>query len=257
MSTDSARRPSWVRSGARAGASYFGSVIRWSLFGIVASPAVLWFYLHQMDQAQLLQGPGMPAAAHAGGAGAALGAVTLLFQPAWLVFVVLLLYPVVYGWVGAQRGRAGAMRHLVGAQGEVLSQRLADAVADRIESLPGAHRAMSAMGRTADWLSADVLVAKLAPVIGQGKVAKAIVPFILKRLPMEELLSQWRTARVDQGALPVAGDVLPRDTVLRGMLQTRIHESLEELAAPSPTPLYVALGVHAATLGLGLWLIPA
>jgi hypothetical protein len=49
--------------------------------------------------------------------------------------------------------------------------------------------------------------------------------------------------------------VVVQDPALRALLTRRINETLQEMAEPSRTPLYIALGAHAALLGVGLWLV--
>ena len=68
-SDPAAPQPSLVRTGAKAGLSFAGSVIKGALLGVFLGGGVFFFYLSQ------LQGPGN-VAARAGGVGAALALIT-------------------------------------------------------------------------------------------------------------------------------------------------------------------------------------
>ncbi|MDN6882909.1 NAD(P)-dependent oxidoreductase [Variovorax sp. CAN2819] len=107
-STDPAARQSLVRTGAKAGLSFAGSVIKGGLLGVFLGGGVFFFYLSQ------LQGPGN-VAARAGGVGAVLALVT---SPPLLVALLLLFFVVVYvtlGILGFGRiGQAVARRAALG-----------------------------------------------------------------------------------------------------------------------------------------------
>ncbi len=237
MSSDPVGQQSLVRTGAKAGLSFAGSVIKGGLLGVFLGGGVFFFYLSQ------LQGPGN-VAARAGGVGAVLALIT---SPPLLVALLLLFFVVVYVMLGVHQGRARAMQHLVEARGEAVSQRLAGAIAGRIEAMP---RTQGALHRAADWLSVDALSKQLAPVLGEGRAVRSVVAFVLNRLPMSEMLVEWQASRAEHGA-PVAGE----DPALRALLARRINETLQEMATPSRKALYIALGAHAALLGVGLWLV--
>ncbi|HEX7864939.1 MAG TPA: hypothetical protein VF555_08305 [Variovorax sp.] len=241
MSSDPVGQQSLVRTGAKAGLSFAGSVIRGGLLGVFLGGGAFFFYLSQ------LQGPGNTAA-RAGGAGAI---VALITSPPLLVAVLLLLFVVVYVMLGVQQGRARAMQHLVEARGEAVSQRLGGAIAGRIEAMPRTH---GALHRVADWLSVDALSKQLAPVLGEGKAVRSVVGFVLDRLPLSEMLAEWQQSRAEHGEA-VAGEGAVQDPALRVLLTRRIHETLQDMATPSRKPLYIALGAHAALLGVGLWLV--
>lgn len=237
MSSDPVGQPSLARTGAKAGLAFAGSVIKGGLLGVILGGGVFFFYLSQ------LQGPGNTAA-RAGGAGAI---IALLTTPSVLVAVLLLLFVAVYVMLGVAQGRARAMQHLVAARGEAVSQRLADAIAARIEAMP---RTQGALHRAADWLSVDALSKQLAPVLGEGKAVRSVVAFVLNRLPMSEMLAEWQESRAEHG-----GAAEGEDPALRALLARRINETLQDMATPSRKPLYIALGAHAALLGVGLWLV--
>lgn len=241
MSPEPIGQPSLVRTGAKAGLSFAGSVIKGSLLGLILGGGVFFFYLGQ------LHGPGNTAA-RAGGAGAILALVT---SPPLLVAVLLLLFVAVYAMLGVQQGRARAMQHLVAARGEAVSQRLGGAIAGRIEAMPRAHGTLQ---RAAEWLSIDVLSKQLAPVLGEGRAVRSVVSFVLDRLPLSEMLAEWQQSRAEHGEPPV-GEGAAQDPALRALLTRRIHETLQDMATPSRKPLYIALGAHAALLGVGLWLV--
>jgi len=133
--------------------------------------------------------------------------------------------------------------------GETVSQRLGTAIAGRIEAMPRTHGALQ---RVSDWLSADQLCHQLAPVLGEGRAARAVVAFVLRRLPLSELLAQWQQGRAGQpGPAPDAG---AEDPALRALLAQRIGQTLKDMGTPSRKPLYAALAAHAALLGAGVWL---
>lgn len=241
MSSGPAGQPSLVRTGAKAGAAFVGSVIKGGLLALILGGGAFFYYLGQ------LQGPGNTAA-RAGGAGAVLALVT---SPPLLVAVLLLLFVVVYAMLGVQQGRAKAMQHLVAARGEAVSERLAGAIAGRIESMPRTHGTLQ---RAADWLSVDALSKQLAPVLGEGKAVRSVVGFVLNRLPMSDMLAEWQEGRAARGE-PVAAEGAAQDPALRALLTRRINETLQEMSTPSRKPLYIALGAHAVLLGVGLWLV--
>lgn len=242
MSSGPARQPSLMRTGAKAGAAFIGSVVKGGLLSVILGGGAFFYYLSQ------LQGPGN-AGARAGGAGAALA---LLTSPPLLVAVLLFLFVVVYVMLGVQQGRAKAMQHLVAARGEAVSERLGGAIAGRIEAMPRTHGTLQ---RAADWLSVDALSKQLAPVLGEGKAVRAVVGFVLNRLPLSDMLAEWQQGRAEHGQPVAAEEGAAQDPALRALLTRRINETLQEMAEPSSKPLYIALGAHAMLLGVGLWLV--
>lgn len=241
MSSDSSTAPSMVRTGAKAGVAFAGSVAMGFVFALLLGGGVFFFYLSR------LSGPGMPAAAHAGGAGAILA---LVFSPPLLVAMLLLAFVPVYLMLGVARGRSRAMQQVVTAHGEALSQRMADSIAARIEAMP---RTKGALERASDLLSADAIVQQLAPVLGQGRAVRGIVKFVLNRLPLAEVMAQWQQGRAAEAAVPATAPGEP-DPVLRALLTQRIGQALQDAATPSRKPLYIAMAVQAALLALGIWL---
>lgn len=244
MSSGPAGQPSLVRTGAKAGAAFIGSVVKGGLLSLILGGGAFFYYMGQ------LQGPGNTAA-RTGGAGAVLALVT---SPPLLVAVLLLLFVVVYVMLGVQQGRAKAMQHLVAARGEAVSERLGGAIASRIEAMPRTHGTLQ---RAADWLSVDALSKQLAPVLGEGKAVRAVVGFVLNRLPLGDMLAEWQQGRAAHGEPSAAAqeEGAAQDPALRALLTRRINETLREMAEPSSKPLYIALGAHAVLLGVGLWLV--
>jgi hypothetical protein len=246
MSSESTGSPSLVRTGARAGAAFVGSVAKGVFFGVVLGGGAFVYYLSR------LSGPGIPGA-RAGGAGAVLA---LLASPPLLVGLLLGLFIGVYVLLGVSQGRTRAMQHLVAARGEVVSQRLGGAIAGRIESMPRTHGALQ---RVSDWLSVDALSAQLAPVLGEGKAVRAVIAFVVNRLPLNEMLAEWQQGRAEHGELqlPVAqgGTAPAQDPALRALITRRIHETLQEMSTPSRKPFWIVLALHAALFGTGLWLV--
>jgi len=178
--------------------------------------------------------------------------LALVTSPPLLVAVLLLLFVAVYMMLGVQQGRAKAMQHLVAARGEAVSERLGGAIAGRIEAMPRTHGTLQ---RAADWLSVDALSKQLAPVLGEGKAVRAVVGFVLNRLPLSDMLAEWQQGRAEHGLPPAAEEGAAQDPALRALLTRRINETLQEMAEPSSKPLYIALGAHAVLLGVGLWLV--
>jgi len=240
MSSDSSTAPSMVRTGAKAGVAFAGSVAMGFVFALLLGGGVFFFYLSR------LSGPGMPAAAHAGGAGAILA---LVFSPPLLVAMLLLAFMPIYLMLGVARGRSRAMQQVVTAHGEALSQRVADSIAARIEAMP---RTKGALERASDLLSADAIVQQLAPVLGQGRAVRGIVKFVLNRLPLADVMAQWQQGRAAEPAAASAPGA--PDPVLRALLTQRIGQALRDAATPSRKPLYIAMGVQAALLAVGIWL---
>lgn len=238
MSSTSCAAPSMVRTGAKAGAAFAGSVAMGCLLAFLLGGGVFFFYLSR------LSGPGMPAAAHAGGAGAILA---LLFSPPLLVGMLLLAFVPIYLMLGVARGRSRAVQQVVVNHGEAMAQRLTDAMAGRIEAMP---RTKGALERVADVLSADAIVQQLAPVLGQGRAVRGMVSFVLNRLPLADLMAQWQQGRAAEAAAAAGAP----DPALRALLMQRISETLQDAATPSRKPLYIAMAIQAALLAVGLWL---
>ncbi|CAN7513428.1 hypothetical protein [Polaromonas sp. LjRoot131] len=240
MPSTSSAAPSMVRTGAKAGVAFAGSVATGFLLAVLLGGGVFFFYLSR------LSGPGMPAAAHAGGAGAVLA---LLFSPPLLVGFLLLAFVPIYLMLGVARGRSRAVQHIVMNHGEAMAQRLTEVIAGRIEAMP---RTKGALERVADVLSADAIVQQLAPVLGQGRAVRGMVNFVLNRLPLADLMAQWQQGRAaETAAAPAPG---APDPALRALLAQRIGETLQDAATPSRKPLYIAMAVQAALLALGVWL---
>ena len=97
---NAAGQPSLVRTGAKAGLAFAGSVIKGGLLGVILGGGVFFFYLGQLN------GPGN-VAARVGGAGAIIALIT---TPSVLVALLLLMFVVVYVMLGVAQGRARAMR---------------------------------------------------------------------------------------------------------------------------------------------------
>ncbi|EJL82592.1 hypothetical protein PMI15_03023 [Polaromonas sp. CF318] len=238
MPSTSSAAPSMVRTGAKAGMAFAGSVVMGFLLAFLLGGGVFFFYLSR------LSGPGMPAAAHTGGAGAILA---LLFSPPLLVAMLLLAFVPIYLALGVARGRSRAIQQVVTGHGEAMSQRLADTIAARLDAMP---RTKGALERVSGVLSADAITQQLAPVLGQGRAVRGMVNFVLNRLPLAELTAQWQQGRAAEAA---AAPGTP-DPVLRALLMQRIGQTLHDAAMPSRKPLYIAMVAQAALLGIGIWL---
>lgn len=246
MSSNSTTTSSIGRTGLKAGASFAGSVIQGIVLAFVLGGGVFAFYLTQ------LSGPGVPAA-RAGGAGAVLA---LLVSPRLLVATLLIFFIPLYVMVGVAYGRRKALQKVTAEHGDAISQRLAIGIASRIEAMPRTHGALQ---RAADALSVDQLCSHVAPLLGKGRTVRAVVAFVLKRLPLSEALAEWQRARADAPDAPgrptLPGADKSTDPALRELLTRRIAETLNELGTPSRQPLYLTIAAHAALLGIGLWLV--
>ena len=115
-----------LRVGLSAGKSLLGGLMLGIALALVLGCTSAAFYFLRLD------GPGMPAAAHAGGAGAF---ITLLFSPSLVVALVLVFIIPAYVMVGLQIGRARATGKLVARYGQGLSQRLAEMLLDVLQGL--------------------------------------------------------------------------------------------------------------------------
>ena len=92
-------------------------------------------------------GPGM-SAGHAGGIG---GVLAMLASPPMLVAMLLMLYMPLYLMIGVKQGHAGTLQQVVKEHGDIISRRLAAAIAGRIEAMPRVHGAL----RVLDWLTIE------------------------------------------------------------------------------------------------------
>lgn len=240
MPSTSSAAPSLLRTGAEAGVAFASSVAVGGLLALLLGGGVFFFYLSR------LSGPGMPGAGHTGGAGVVLA---LLFSPPLLVGVLLLAFVPIYLTLGVARGRSRAIQKVVMGHGDALSQRLTDVIAARIEAMP---RTKGALERVSDVLSADAIAQQLAPVLGQGRAVRGMINFAVNRLPLSDLMAEWQQGRAAEGAaVPAAG---APDLALRSLLMQRIGETLQDAATPSRKPLYIAMGVQATLLAVGMWL---
>lgn len=226
-----------ARTGFKAGAAFAGSVAIGVALALLLGGGLFFVYVGRLN------GPGM-AGARAGGAGALLA---LLTSPAVLVAVLLVAFVPLYVMLGVAQGRRRALRHVVAAHGDSLSERLSAAIAGRIEAMPRAHGALERAGEA---LSANALADQLAPALGTSRAVRRIIAFVVKRLPLSDLLRQWRAQR-ETSAPAEAGK---EDPALRAMLHQRVGDALRDMAMPSHTLLWIALGAHAMLFGVGLWL---
>jgi hypothetical protein len=171
--------------------------------------------------------------------------ISLLMSPPLLVAVVLIFIIPAYLMVGLQLGRARAAGKLVARYGQGLAERLAAMLAQRIEALPSAHKAMH---KAADLLTVGAAMEHLQPWVGNGRAVQFVVRSVLNRLPLADLLEEWgHTRPVGQrrrqgrsGAARLSGRPHPGDAA--------------GLTEPPWTLLWILLAGHAAVLGLGIWL---
>ena len=229
-----------VRTGAKAGVAFASSFAMGFATALVLGGGVFFYYLSR------LSGPGMSAGAHAGGAGAALAFV---FSPPLLVSMLLLAFVPIYLMLGVARGRSRALQQVVMGHGDAIAQRLGDVIASRIETM---STSKATLERVSQLLSADTVGQQLAPLLGQGRAVRGMINFIINRLPLADLMTEWQKGRVaGGGASPALGQA---DPALRALITRRIDETLRAAATPSRQPLYIAIAVQAAVLAFGVWL---
>ena len=226
-----------ARTGLKAGAAFGGSVAVGVLLALLLGGGLFFVYVGRLN------GPGMTGA-RAGGAGALLA---LLTSPALLVAVLLIAFVPLYVMLGVLQGRRRALKHVVAAHGDSLSERLSAAIAGRIEAMPRAHGALQSAG---DRLSADALADQLTPALGTSRAVRSIIAFVIKRVPLSDVLRQWK----DQRAASAPAEPGSEDPALRAILQQRVGDALRDMAKPSHTPLWITLGAHAVLFCIGLWL---
>lgn len=234
--------PSALRVGLSAGKSVLGGLMLGIFLALVLGCSSAIYYFMRLN------GPGMPAAAHAGGVGAA---VALIFTPSlWPAIVMIFVVPA-YVIVGLMIGRARATGKLVARYGQGLAQRLAEMLAQRIESMPRTHKALH---KAADWLTPEAAIEYLRPWVGDGRVVQFVVRTVLKRLPLSEMLQEWGHKRSEFGTEADKDDPAKNDPALRAYLGEQIHGVLEEMAEPPWTMLWLLIGVNFVALALGIWL---
>lgn len=229
--------PSLARTGLRAGTAFGVSAIKSAALAFVLGGGVFFFYLSR------LSGPGMPAA-RAGGAGAV---IAMIASPPLLIALLLFAFLPLYLMLGFVRARARAMQQVARAHGDAIAQRLGHAIAARIEAMPRTHGALQ---RASDWLSVDALCRQLAPLLGDGRVVRGVVGFVLGRLPLSDVLAEWQQGRAGREATAPGTE----DPALRALLVGRVGDTLQEFATPTRRPFYLAMSVQAVLLAVGLWL---
>ncbi|WP_213957203.1 hypothetical protein [Variovorax sp. dw_954] len=226
-----------MRTGFKAGAAFASSVVVGGLLALLLGGGAFAWYLGRFD------GPGM-SAAHAGGVGAVLA---MLASPPLLVAMLLMLYVPLYLMIGVKQGHARALQQVVRAHGETLSQRLASAIAGRIEAMP---RTYGALQRVPEWLTVETLSRQLAPVLGESKALSRAIGFVLARLPLSDMVAHWQQTQGEFGAAAAGAE----DPALRTMLNQRIGDALQDAATPSRTIWWIAVAAHAALAAVGFYL---
>ena len=226
-----------MRTGLKAGAAYASSVVMGSVLALLFGGGAFAWYLSRFN------GPGM-SAGHAGGVG---GVLAMLASPPLLVAMLLMLYVPFYLVIGVKQGHAGALQQVVRAHGRSISQRLASAIAGRIEAMPRAHGALQ---RVPDWLTVETLSRQLEPALGESKAVRGAIGFVLGRLPLSDMVAHWQQTQGEFGAAAAGAE----DPALRTMLTQRIDQSLQEAATPSHRIWWIAIGVHAALVAAGFYL---
>ena len=229
--------PSALRVGLSAGKSLLGGLLLGLALAFVLGCSTAVFYFLRLN------GPGMPASAHAGGAGAI---IALLFSPSLVVALLLVFIIPAYVFVGLQIGRARATGKLVARYGQGLSQRLAEMLAQRVESMPRAHKAMH---KTADLLTLSAAMEHLKPWLGDGRAVQWVVRTVLNRLPLSDLMNEWGQTRAEWGSEASKGD-----PALRAFLGDKVQGLLQDMAEPPWTLLWILMAAHAVVLGVGIWL---
>ena len=229
--------PSALRVGLSAGKSLIGGLMLGIALAILLGFTTLFFYFTRLN------GPGMPASAHAGGAGAI---ISLLFSPSLIVALALIFIIPAYVFVGLQIGRARATGKLVARYGQGLSQRLAEMLANRVEAMPKTHKALH---KTADLLSVSAALEHLRPWVGDGRAVQFVVRTVLNRLPLADLMDEWSKTRADWGS-----EACKDDPALRVFLGDKIQGLLQDMSEPPWMLLWLLIGAHVVVLGLGIWM---
>ena len=229
--------PSALRVGLSAGKSLIGGLMLGIALAVLLGFTTTFYYFTRLN------GPGMPAAAHAGGAGAI---ISLLFSPSLIVALVLVFIIPAYVFVGLQIGRSRATGKLVARYGQGLSQRLAEMLASRVEAMPKAHKALH---KTADLLSVSAALEHLRPWVGDGRAVQFVVRTVLNRLPLAELMDEWSQTRADWGS-----EACKDDPALRVFLSEKIQGLLQDMSEPPWMLLWLLMGANAVVLGLGIWM---
>lgn len=232
--------PSALRVGLSAGKSLLGGLMLGAFLALVLGCGAAVFYFSRL---MADPGQGIHASAHTGIYGAV---ISLLMSPPLLVAVVLIFIIPAYLMVGLQLGRARAAGKLVARYGQGLAERLAAMLAQRIEALPSAHKAMH---KAADLLTVGAAMEHLQPWVGNGRAVQFVVRSVLNRLPLADLLEEWGHSRAQWGS-----EGGKDDPALRAFLGTRIQEMLQSLTEPPWTLLWILLAGHAVVLGFGIWL---
>lgn len=232
--------PSALRVGLSAGKSLLGGLMLGAFLALVLGCGAAVFYFSRL---MADPGQGIHASAHTGIYGAV---ISLLMSPPLLVAVVLIFIIPAYLMVGLQLGRARAAGKLVARYGQGLAERLAAMLAQRIEALPSAHKAMH---KAADLLTVGAAMEHLQPWVGNGRAVQLVVRSVLNRLPLADLLEEWGHSRTQWGS-----EGGKDDPALRAFLGTRIQEMLQGLTEPPWTLLWILLAGHAVVLGFGIWL---
>ncbi|MEJ8845222.1 hypothetical protein [Variovorax rhizosphaerae] len=226
-----------MRTGLKAGAAYASSVVVGGLLALLCGGGAFAWYLSRFN------GPGM-SAGHAGGIG---GVLAMLASPPLLVAMLLMLYIPLYLVIGVKQGHAGALQQVVRAHGHTISQRLASAIAGRIEAMPRTHGALQ---RVPDWLTVETLSRQLEPVLGESKAVRLAIGFVLARLPLSDMVAHWQQTQGEFGAAAAGAE----DAALRTMLNQRIGDALEDATTPSHKIWWIAVGVHAVLVAAGFHL---
>jgi hypothetical protein len=158
-----------------------------------------------------------------------------------LLWLFLFVYPVLSFFYGWRR----ALQKVVEAYSLPLAGRLSSLAAERLASLPVSQ---DRIGQVQKWLAEDSVAGTLASALGDSSWARRAARFAARRLPWNDLLSDWveATAIGESGAADVS--------TLAPVLSARIAKALNEVATPSRVPLIAVVAVHAVLLGLGIWL---
>ena len=229
-----------ARTGFKASAAFGVSVAVGVLLALLLGVGVFFVYIGRLN--------GLPGLGTAGGlTGGTAALLALLTSPASLVAVLLVAFVPLYVLLGVSQGRRRALRHVVAAHGDSLSEHLSAAIASRIEAMPRAHGGAQ---RTGGVMSVDALADQLAPALGTSRAVRRISALVVKRVPLSDLLRQWQAQR-ETSAPAEAGK---EDPALRVMLHQRVGDALRDVAMPSHLPLWIALGAHALLFSAGLWL---
>jgi hypothetical protein len=223
---------SLARTGLKAGAAFLVCVAIGALAALLlgVGGAALYFKLIHLGD-----GP----AAHTGTVGAI---IALLFNPRLLIGVLLSFFFFLYLWLGFFYGPRRALASVVALHGGAVADRLAATLAKRLASAP---RSENAAGSVRQWLAEDNVAAKVEAISGDAKWTNRLLRLAVKRLPWNELLTEWNAAAKDH----------TESESLQAALSSSIARAMIVAVSPSWYPIIISIGAQIALFVTGVWVL--